>query len=471
MINNVATLESCSWPALATEAAALIRWRDLLRSLVVVSAIVLDGGFLAIAGFTATAFRFSGLGPGNTIDLIAATGPAFFLAGAALGAYRQHILSSASCSVRRALAALSIAAILGLTAAFAFKATANYSRLETGYMFLLAVVCLPLGRTFVAFLIRNRLQSTLAPNLVILGDREAIGRFKAAGTTVIDVDRWGLVPASNEQSFLERVYSMIRHADRVLLTFSDVEARKAWAEAMRLTGVNAEVVEPRLKDMVPLGIGGWNGSPTLIISRGPLMVGERILKRFFDLGLTVLAAPLIVPIVAICGLLVKLESPGPVFFTQLRIGQNNRRYRCYKLRTMWSDKADPTGKQSTLRDDERITRIGQFLRKTSIDELPQLFNVLKGEMSLVGPRPHALGSRAAGSLFWEAVPRYWCRHAMKPGLTGLAQVRGFRGATHTKDDVVKRVAADLEYINSWSVWLDVKILIQTMQVLIHPNAY
>jgi exopolysaccharide biosynthesis polyprenyl glycosylphosphotransferase len=437
----------------------------------VVSTIVLDGGFLVIAGFAATAFRFAGLAPGNTIDLIAATAPAFFLAGAALGAYRQHVLSSVSCSVRRALAALVVAAILGLTAAFAFKATANYSRLETGYMFLLAVVCLPLGRTFVAFLICSRIQSALAPNVVILGDRAAIGGFKSAGTSVIDVDRWGLVPAPNEPSFLERLYSMVRHADRVLLTFSDVEVRRIWAEAMRLTGVNAEIVEPRLKDIIPLGIGGWNGSPTLIISRGPLMVGERILKRSFDLGLTLLAAPIVIPVVAICGLLVKLESPGPVFFTQLRVGQNNRRYRCYKLRTMRSDKGDPTGNQSTHRDDQRITRIGRLLRKTSIDELPQLFNVLKGEMSIVGPRPHALGSRAAGSLFWEVVPRYWRRHAMKPGLTGLAQVRGFRGATHTKEDVEKRVAADLEYINSWSIWLDAKIVIQTVQVLIHANAY
>ncbi|MFD2029540.1 sugar transferase [Ancylobacter dichloromethanicus] len=113
----------------------------------------------------------------------------------------------------------------------------------------------------------------------------------------------------------------------------------------------------------------------------------------------------------------------------------------------------------------------KFLRRTSIDELPQLFNVLMGTMSLVGPRPHALGSRAEGSLFWELVPDYWSRHAVKPGLTGLAQIRGLRGATESRRDIEARVAADLEYINNWSLWLDVSILILTARVIIHRNAH
>jgi lipopolysaccharide/colanic/teichoic acid biosynthesis glycosyltransferase len=107
----------------------------------------------------------------------------------------------------------------------------------------------------------------------------------------------------------------------------------------------------------------------------------------------------------------------------------------------------------------------------SLDELPQLWNVIKGEMSLVGPRPHALASTAEGALFWEVAPDYWRRHAMKPGLTGLAQVRGFRGATHSREDVLLRVAADLEYVKTWSFWLDVKILVKTIRVMAHRNAY
>jgi lipopolysaccharide/colanic/teichoic acid biosynthesis glycosyltransferase len=138
---------------------------------------------------------------------------------------------------------------------------------------------------------------------------------------------------------------------------------------------------------------------------------------------------------------------------------------------MFDDMADPHGNRSTARDDNRLTRFGKFLRRTSIDELPQLWNVIRGDMSLVGPRPHALGSVAEGALFWEAVPDYWTRHAIRPGITGLAQVRGLRGATITRSDIEKRVAADLEYINSWSIWLDLKILLRTIRVVFHPNAF
>ena len=133
--------------------------------------------------------------------------------------------------------------------------------------------------------------------------------------------------------------------------------------------------------------------------------------------------------------------------------------------------ADSHGNRSTARDDKRVTRIGKILRRTSLDEFPQLWNVIRGDMSLVGPRPHALGSTAEGALFWEAVPDYWTRHAMRPGITGLAQVRGLRGATNTRSDIEKRVAADLEYINNWSIWYDLMILLQTIGAVFDKRAY
>jgi lipopolysaccharide/colanic/teichoic acid biosynthesis glycosyltransferase len=138
---------------------------------------------------------------------------------------------------------------------------------------------------------------------------------------------------------------------------------------------------------------------------------------------------------------------------------------------MYYDTADPLGKRSTARDDNRVTGIGKVLRRTSLDEFPQLWNVIRGDMSLVGPRPHALGSTAEGALFWDAVPDYWTRHAMRPGITGLAQVRGLRGATNTRSDIEKRVAVDIEYINSWSIWRDLMILLQTIRVVFHNKAY
>ena len=146
-------------------------------------------------------------------------------------------------------------------------------------------------------------------------------------------------------------------------------------------------------------------------------------------------------------------------------------FKVFKFRSMRANLSDILGHRSATRDDDRITRIGRIIRSTSIDELPQLFNVIKGDMSIVGPRPHALGSRAAEKLFWEVDQRYWHRHAARPGLTGLAQVRGFRGATIEEKDLRNRLQADLEYVENWSIWRDIKIIFLTFRVILHRNAF
>ena len=168
---------------------------------------------------------------------------------------------------------------------------------------------------------------------------------------------------------------------------------------------------------------------------------------------------------------IKLDSPGPVFFKQKRVGRGNALFDIYKFRSMRVESADPMGNQSTLPDDARVTRVGRFIRRTSVDELPQLLNVLFGSMSIVGPRPHALGSLAGDELFWDVDERYWHRHALKPGITGLAQVRGFRGATHRRTDLTRRLQSDLAYITGWSIWRDIGIMISTIRVIVHPRAY
>lgn len=138
---------------------------------------------------------------------------------------------------------------------------------------------------------------------------------------------------------------------------------------------------------------------------------------------------------------------------------------------MRTDREDSAGSRSASQTDDRVTRVGRLIRRTSIDELPQLFNVLKGDMSLVGPRPHALGSQAYDKLFWEVDGRYWQRHALKPGLTGLAQIRGLRGATDRESDLQQRLNADLEYVDGWSPWRDIGILLRTLRVVVHPRAF
>ena len=160
-----------------------------------------------------------------------------------------------------------------------------------------------------------------------------------------------------------------------------------------------------------------------------------------------------------------------MLFIQRRMGRGNQFFDMFKFRSMRIEKLDHDGQASTARDDERITRVGRFIRSTSIDELPQLINVLRGDMSIVGPRPHALGSRANNKLFWEVDGQYWQRHCLKPGLTGLAQVRGHRGATEREADLTDRLQADLEYIADWSIRRDLAIILRTIAVLRHQNAY
>jgi lipopolysaccharide/colanic/teichoic acid biosynthesis glycosyltransferase len=156
---------------------------------------------------------------------------------------------------------------------------------------------------------------------------------------------------------------------------------------------------------------------------------------------------------------------------QQRIGRSNQLFNILKFRSMRVEACDAEGNRSTERDDDRITRVGAFIRRTSIDELPQLINVLRGDMSLVGPRPHALGSLAGDKLFWEINEQYWVRHALKPGITGLAQIRGYRGATMQREDLENRLSADLEYVHGWRLWRDISILFYTAKVLIHRNAF
>jgi polysaccharide biosynthesis protein PslA len=208
-----------------------------------------------------------------------------------------------------------------------------------------------------------------------------------------------------------------------------------------------------------------------MVSRGQLGIGDRIKKRLFDLAIAVPALIFLAPLLLTVAIMIKLDSPGPVFFRQTRVGKNNVPFRIFKFRSMRQEVCDAQGRQSTLRDDDRISRFGSFIRRTSIDEIPQLLNVVRGEMSIVGPRPHALGSTADNQLFWEISSKYWERHFLKPGITGLAQIRGYRGATETREDLTKRLQSDLEYLEHWSVWRDLAIVSATLAVLIHPNAY
>ena len=195
-------------------------------------------------------------------------------------------------------------------------------------------------------------------------------------------------------------------------------------------------------------------------------------KRFIDVVISVLALAVWAVPMLLIGLLICIDSPGPILFRQRRTGYRNLPFETLKFRTMAHHAPDQGYLRQTTRHDPRVTRVGALLRRLSLDELPQLFNVLRGDMSLVGPRPHAPGSCAGGTPFELVTPDYRARHRVRPGITGLAQVRGLRGETDTEDKLIRRVDADLEYIANWSLWLDFAVLVRTpVSILIERNAY
>jgi exopolysaccharide biosynthesis polyprenyl glycosylphosphotransferase len=453
-------------PSSSKKHTALPQYRYAIRVTAILVAIVGDILLIAAAALTAAFIRFQSFSQATTSDLLLVFLPAFLLAAVALDCYRLTTLRRSFRSVGRTLLALAIAAGLAFTTAFALQVGAIYSRLETGIMLVTAAAYLAVGRVLYKEML-DRLSGAIDPHVLLLGPAFGATDIAANVDRSIPSER----PNPDDPASLERIYAQVRHADRIILAFDDVAERTAWAQFVRLIGIDAELIEPDLQNITVLGVNHWEGTPTLVVARRALNFGERALKRVFDLTISVPLLGLTGPWLLLLMLLIKIDSPGPAIFAQPRVGRNNRRYQCYKLRTMRDDMGDPHGNRSTARDDDRLTRIGKFLRRTSLDELPQLWNVIRGDMSLVGPRPHALGSVAEGALFWDAVPNYWTRHAMRPGITGLAQVRGLRGATITRGDIEKRVAADLEYINSWSIWTDLKILLQTIRVVFHRNAF
>jgi lipopolysaccharide/colanic/teichoic acid biosynthesis glycosyltransferase len=249
------------------------------------------------------------------------------------------------------------------------------------------------------------------------------------------------------------------------------ERRAAWALALKGAGVNVEVLTPELDAIGAISTTRYYDIATTLIATGQLNAVDRTIKRLFDIAIAVPALIVLSPALIVIAILVRLDSPGPALFSQLRIGKSNRLFRMFKFRSMRTDLLDYNASKLTTRNDARVTRVGNIIRKTSLDELPQLFNVLRGDMSIVGPRPHAIGALAGKELYWEVSSEYWSRHAVKPGLTGLAQVRGFRGNTETGNDLINRLQADLAYLESWSVWRDVMLIFQTFRVLTHRNAF
>lgn len=382
-------------------------------------------------------------------------------------AYNPRCLTKPIKSCRQTLISFATTLLVFLLAAFSLRVTGKVPRFALGMGMVTAVMLLVAQRLLICYLVRRAFGQMTAELVIVDG-----ANLPAAylGRDIIDARVSGLRTDLDDPYMLDRLGTVLQDYDRVTIVCAP-EHKAEWARALKGVNILGEIVMPEIAELGPLTARQWGGVTTLVVSWGPLNRANRVKKRALDLAVTIPALFVLAPLLLLVAVAIKLDTPGPVFFRQERMGRGNRIFRILKFRSMRVETTDASGSRSASRDDDRITRVGKFIRATSIDELPQLINVLSGEMSLVGPRPHALGSTAGDELFWRVDRQYWHRHALKPGITGLAQIRGFRGATNTKRDILNRLEADLEYQHGWSLLRDVAILVRTAQVLVHRNAY
>jgi Undecaprenyl-phosphate glucose phosphotransferase len=372
--------------------------------------------------------------------------------------------------------ALVVAILLFL--GFAFKVSASFSRLVMVCWFVATPVAL-----LAAHGLRLRAHSMLAahngPRYIIVGANnvgfELFRRLPQKGflgffdfrsadrvSQVIDPDK--LAGHCKDIASYARTHGAT--AIYIALPLSNVprigvmirELRDTTASIYFLPDVFAfDMIQGRLVDL--------NGMPAISVCDTPFHGMDAVLKRTMDIVLTGLALLVAAPLMGAIAIAVKVTSRGPVLFRQRRYGLNGEQINVYKFRSMTVCEDDAVVTQAT-RNDARITPLGKFLRRTSLDELPQLLNVLQGKMSLVGPRPHAI---AHNEMYRKLISGYMIRHKVRPGITGWAQVNGLRGETDTVEKMSARVKFDIDYLNSWSPWLDLKVLLRTVMLVVRDD--
>ncbi|WP_440973004.1 undecaprenyl-phosphate glucose phosphotransferase [Pseudomonas koreensis] len=307
----------------------------------------------------------------------------------------------------------------------------------------------------------------LAKKISLVENLPLVGLVSNGATAELDVDAPRVV--GDQEDLLQ----LIKDHDirRLYITLPLAEAAKIEAMYVDLLGANVDVVwVPDLNSLTLLNhsVKVVDGLPAICLNESPLTSRPTaaLSKSLVEKGVALLAIILLSPVLLFIALAVKINSPGPVFFKQDRHGWNGKVIQVWKFRSMRVH--DDREVVQASRNDSRITAVGRFIRRTSLDELPQLFNVLQGQMALVGPRPHAV---AHNHYYSGKILAYMARHRIKPGITGLAQISGCRGETDTIDKMQRRVEMDLHYINNWSLWLDLKILVKTPFTLLSKDIY
>jgi len=396
----------------------------------------------------------------------------------------------------RVLGHWAIVGLLMIATAFLLHETETYSRKWAGLWFLLTSAGLVGVRLVSTTLVRRvRRNGNLVTRVAIIGaDRGGLqlyNHLRSQGRDVevvgvyddrmdrlqADASKQGVTILGTVAHFLAWARYARVDCAVIALPWTSEHRLREMIEALQALDIEIQICPeglgfvvqsfPLLRNSIATTLGGL---PMFSVSRRPLDGWGWLIKDIEDRLLIILLAPIVVPICLLIALAIRLDSPGPVIFKQLRSGFNGRNFWVYKFRTMQADESVPTGvTKATLRDDPRVTRVGNILRRTSLDELPQLINVLRGEMSIIGPRPHAVDH---DQHFASMIRRYYSRHRVRPGITGWAQVNGLRGSVEEESQIRQRVAYDLWYIENWSIFFDLRILLMTPFVgLIHRNAY
>jgi Undecaprenyl-phosphate glucose phosphotransferase len=376
-----------------------------------------------------------------------------------------------------------------ITAAFLLKISWNFSRGSLIFLFTSGLIILSINRMLVARFLRFLIFGNYLAHgrrVVLLGDIQQISGRNIPETLGLCgyhvTEQFGISTEPNGNRFknlrqiatpIELMKTFIREnrVDEILLVFSSKDQRLVEMVSDRLREIPLPtklLVDQYTSELLNRPVAAIGSSKAIELQGGPLNYSQQTMKRIFDVSIALLGLVVLAPIFLIIALLIKLDSPGPVMFRQRRAGFNGRTFEIFKFRSMVTLDDEADIKQAT-KNDKRVTRIGRWLRKSSLDELPQLLNVLQGNMSIVGPRPHALSH---DSKYNDLIATYALRHHVKPGITGWAQVHGYRGETSTLKLMEARVEHDLWYIKHWNMKLDFQTIYLTILHILRPkNVY
>jgi len=409
-----------------------------------------------------------------------------------LGLYSRASFSSFIRQMPRVVLAWTIAFALLIAGAFFLKAGHEFSRVWLVSWYAAGLFALLGGRVAVAATVRHwTRQGRLFRRAAIYGGGPISEKMIAdlERDTDSDIRITGIFDDRGDDRVerviagypriggLKQLVAFARNSrlDMVIVALP-ITAEKRVIEVTRALAVlPAEVKVPAGASQLRFTAGTYShiGNVAMIdLLEKPIADWGAVAKCIFDKVVGTLALLALAPLMLLVAAAIKLDSRGPALFRQKRYGFNNELIEVFKFRSMYTDRCDANASKLVTKDDPRVTRVGRFIRKTSIDELPQLFNVILGNLSLVGPRPHALEAKAAGDLYDQVVDGYFARHKVKPGITGWAQINGWRGETDTPDKILKRVECDIYYIENWSLVLDAYILLKTPFALLKSeNAY